>query len=105
MNPTEFSQVERAAARLNGWEHIVYGASQPQYLPLPSFRDPGSHGTVITRWHLSWRDRLGLLLGRDLYLTLLTFGEPLQPLKPEVGLPLDAFVPVKDPGAPIWEGV
>ena len=97
MNPREFSQAERCAARLNHWQHLVFGASQPQYLPLPAFKDPGPHGTVITRWQLSWRERLALLFGGDLYLIVLTFGEALQPLMPEVGLHLTSFAPVEQP--------
>lgn len=57
---------------------VVYAASQPEYNPLPVWRKPG--GEVISRWRLSWRERLVVLLGRDLYVEVLTFGQPLQPI-------------------------
>lgn len=59
-------------------KHIVYAADQPEYQPLPAWRKPG--GAVISRWRLSWRERLAALFGRDLYIETLTFGHPLQPV-------------------------
>ena len=58
--------------------HIVYAADQPEYQPLPVWRKPG--GQVISRWRLSWRERLAALVGRDLYVEVLTFNDPLQPI-------------------------
>lgn len=60
--------------------HVVYAADQPEYQPLPVWKKP--QGEVVSRWRLTWRERLAILLGRDLYLEVLTFGRPLQPLYP-----------------------
>lgn len=57
--------------------HVVYAANQPEYQPLPVWKMPD--GSVKSRWRLTWRERIEALLGRDLYLELLTFGGPLQP--------------------------
>lgn len=57
---------------------VVYAADQPEYQPLPVWRKPG--GEVISRWRLTWRERLAVLFGRDLYVEVLTFGQPLQPI-------------------------
>lgn len=61
---------------------VVYAADQPEYQPLPVWRRES--GSVVTRWQLTWRERLALLIGRSLYLEVLTFGQPLQPLYPTV---------------------
>jgi hypothetical protein len=58
---------------------IVYGADQKEYIPLPAVRC--DHGVVTTRWHLDWKDRLRVALLGDIYLQVLTFNAPLQPVK------------------------
>jgi hypothetical protein len=61
-----------------GISEIVYAKEQPQYFPLPALR--WSDGLVVTRWELSWKERLMLILGGSVYLGLLTFNNPLQPI-------------------------
>lgn len=60
--------------------HVVYAADQPEYQPLPAWRH--ADGRLVTRWRLTWRERIVALFGRDLYLEVSTFGQPLQPLYP-----------------------
>lgn len=62
--------------------HVIYAENQPQYQPLPAWVRQG--GQVVTRWRLTWRERIAVLLGHDLYLEQLTFGSPLQALYPTV---------------------
>lgn len=57
---------------------IVIAKDQPQYRPLPAVV---VNGMVTTRWRLSWRDRLIVFLGGNIWLQILTFGNPLQPVK------------------------
>lgn len=59
-------------------EQAVYAANQPEYQPLPVWAKPD--GTVVSRWRLTWRERLAALFGRDLYVEVLTFYRPLQPI-------------------------
>lgn len=59
-------------------QHVVYAAGQPEYQPLPAWKKPG--GEVVSRWRLTWRERLSVLFGRDLYVEVLTFNAPLQPI-------------------------
>jgi hypothetical protein len=59
-------------------QQVTYAANQPEYNPLPAWKRPG--GEVISRWRLTWRERLAVLFGRDLYVTVLTFDHPLQPI-------------------------
>lgn len=56
---------------------VVFAKDQPEYLPLPALP---SGDQVITHWRLSWSERLRALIKGDLYLTLLTFRRPLQPI-------------------------
>lgn len=62
----------------------TYAKDQPEYLPLPVLRVHGPEGRVVSRWRLSWRERLIILLTGDLYLSQLTFNSKLQPIKPTI---------------------
>jgi hypothetical protein len=76
-------------------ELVIYAKDQPEYVPLPMWRGP--EGVRVSRWRLTWRERLQVLLGGSLWLTILTFegrcqfcGEtrPLQPVRLETSCPL-----------------
>ena len=74
-----------------GWgksHELVIAKDQPQYIPLPAL--PVGDG-ILTRWRLSWRERWRILRRGDLYLEVLTFGRPLQPLRPTVLPPILAW--------------
>jgi hypothetical protein len=58
--------------------HVVYAADQPEYQPLPVWNR--QDGRVVSRWTLTWRERFAALLGRPLYVEVMTFGSPLQPV-------------------------
>ena len=62
---------------------VVYAKGQPQYIPLPAM--VSSFGLVTTKWKLTWRDRMSMLLGKHLYLQILTHGDPLHPVKLSIG--------------------
>lgn len=64
---------------LNHPREIIYAKDQPQYKPLPAFR--WKDGTVVTKWHLSFKERIKLLFSGHIYLTLKTFNQPLQPVR------------------------
>lgn len=63
----------------------VYAENQPEYKPLPVWKD--SDGTVLSRWKLSWRERLRVLFSGDIYLWVSTFNHPLQPVTLQVDKP------------------
>lgn len=63
----------------------IYAKDQPQYLPLPVWRD--TDGAVLSRWHCTWRERLRILITGDVYLWQLTFNQPLQPVNVEAEAP------------------
>lgn len=55
---------------------VIFAKDQPPYIPLPALRT--QEGVVISRWHMSWRERLQALLYGDVYLQLNTFNKPPQ---------------------------
>jgi hypothetical protein len=68
-----------------GSRAVVIAEHQPEYRDLPSVRTP--NGYVITRWSLTDEERKRILLGEDVYITLLSHG-PINPLFATVG-PVD----------------
>ena len=66
MNPVKFPE-----------SNITFAKNQPEYLPLPAYRD--EYGRVITCWQLSWKERIEILFKGKLWLNILTFGMRLQP--------------------------
>lgn len=71
----------------------VYGEGQPDYNPLVTRVYSGGH-VALTKWHLSLEEREAILDGADLYLHILTFGNPIQPISLWIeGSPDDPFLP------------
>lgn len=72
------SPVYENAKDLFGVQEVVYAKDQPEYIPLPvlKFQD----GTIVSRWRMSWKERLRALLTGDIFLAVLTFNQPLQPV-------------------------
>ena len=60
-------------------EEIVIAGGQPEYLSLPVLKiDDG----FLSRWKLTWRERLRIAWTGSLYIGVLTFGAWHQPIKP-----------------------
>lgn len=70
------------ALPFDDFEEVTYAKNQAPYISLPVIREKSGYGQAISRWRLSWRERLCVLIVGDLYLSQLTFGQPLQPIKP-----------------------
>ena len=69
MNPIEFAE-----------QTTTFAKDQPEYSPLPAHIT--ADGMEVTScWRMSWRERFRVLWTGRVYLTLLTFGQPLQPQK------------------------
>lgn len=62
---------------------IVYAKDQPEYNPLPVLRNEG--GVVLSRWKLTDSEREAIMGGADIFLSIWTFNQPLQPVRLEVG--------------------
>lgn len=69
---------------------VTYAKDQPQYIPLPACNIVYADGTIscITRWHLSWKERLKILFTGCFWWEQWTFGDPLQPIHPWIVEPL-----------------
>lgn len=67
--------------------NVVYGANQPEYIPLPAERRPGRSVEVVTCWELSPDELKRVQETGKIYLGLLTFGQPLQPVIMSVDKP------------------
>lgn len=67
-------------------EVVIYAKDQPEYIPLPMWKGPD--GLRISRWKLTWRERMDIFLGGSLWLRVLTFDRPLQPVMIETQCPL-----------------
>jgi len=66
---------------------IVFAKDQPEYNPLPALPVDDGYGTIVTRWRLTWRERLRVLVRGDVYLSVMTLGKALQPVLLEVNPP------------------
>lgn len=58
---------------------VVYAADQPEYQPLPVLRTERS---LLSRWRLTDEERAHIAAGGDLFVCVMHFGQPLQPLLP-----------------------
>ena len=68
MRPIEFPE-----------QNIVFAKDQPEYLPLPAFRNDSPQGEVISCWELSLTERLRILFTGKLWVSLMSFNKPLTP--------------------------
>jgi hypothetical protein len=60
--------------------NITIAKEQPPYYPLPARVFGDEHGTLLTCWELDENELQELLRTRRLYVTILTFNHPLQPI-------------------------
>lgn len=64
-----------------GRKPVTYAEFQPQYRPLPAIRNTDREDLPVTsRWTFTPEERAAIAAGADLYLTMLTFCTPLQPV-------------------------
>lgn len=64
---------------------VIYAKDQPEYISLPAIKT--LDGEVITRWQLTWKERIKVLFSGNIWLSLLTFNQNLQPIKLHVDEP------------------
>ena len=58
--------------------NVVYAKDQPEYNPLPAYRDVG--GTVKTCWELNAAELEKIRQRGKVWLSQMTFNQPLQPV-------------------------
>ena len=59
--------------------NVIFAKDQPEYQPLPAFKNDSLQGEVITCWNLTCRERLRILFKGEIWLSLLTFNKSLAP--------------------------
>lgn len=62
-------------------QNVIFAEDQEEYISLPALKIEGKEGNVITCWKLSFIERIRILFGKRIYLDLMTFNNPLQPIK------------------------
>ena len=65
--------------------NVVYAESQDEYLNLPAHKT--ENGQLTTCWGLNFHERLQILFFGKIWLQILTFNKPLQPLKMQAKKP------------------
>lgn len=75
--------------------NTVFAKNQPEYTPLPAYRHDDEQGSVTTIWELTKEEMQELFKTRRIMLTVLTFNQPLQPIKLSTDIPLDFREPLK----------
>lgn len=71
--------------------NCTYAKSQPQYLPLPAYKD--QDGQVTFCWLARVWERLVFLYTGQIWIQQKTFGTPLQAIRVSVLKPLIAEIP------------
>jgi len=65
-------------------QNVVFAENQEPYLPLPAYQNGNS---IVHCWQLSWSERIKVLLGNKLWIHVLTFKQPPQPIRPMLNNP------------------
>jgi hypothetical protein len=68
MKPVEFKH-----------QNIVFAKDQPEYQPLPALRIDSPQGEVVSCWKMSFKERLKALITGKVWLSLMSFNQPLTP--------------------------
>jgi len=76
MKPIQFKEVNK-----------VYAKNQSEYLQLPVYEDSEQGGRVFHCWKLSALERIKILFTGKLWINVLNFHKPLQPIKPMIDSP------------------
>lgn len=67
--------------------NVVFAKHQPPYLPLLAYQDDIQGGRIFHCWSLSVSERFKILFTGKLWINVLTFNNPPQPIKPMVENP------------------
>lgn len=61
-------------------QNAVFAKDQKEYLPLPVYKENSEKGEVVSCWKPTFIERINILFGGKIWLCLLTFNTPLQPI-------------------------
>jgi hypothetical protein len=71
MKPEKFKSANLVLGAPQGWDAVLHGPC----VGLPVFMDE-QDGTMCSCWKPTWREALGLLFGRRLWLTIASGSHP-----------------------------
>jgi len=60
-------------------QNCTFAENQPEYLPLPAFKNKSTEGEVVSCWQLSFSERIRILITGKLWVSLMSFNKPLTP--------------------------
>ena len=60
-------------------QNCVFAEDQPEYYPLPAHKVDEPEGRIISCWKLNFIERLRILFSGKLWVSLMTFNQPLTP--------------------------
>lgn len=61
------------------YQNTVYSKNQSEYQELPSLKLDTAEGEVISCWKLSFKERIIVLITGKIWLSLMSFNNPLTP--------------------------
>jgi len=67
-------------------QNVVFAENQPEYLPLPAMHLQDQAGTIITCWEMSEEELQEVVKNKRIYLSVMTFNQPLQPVSVQASL-------------------
>ncbi len=70
-------------------QNKVWAENQPEYLPLPSYCNPREN---ISKWRLTWWERIKLLFTGTLWMRQVNLRQPLQAIVPTTIFPFEKVV-------------
>lgn len=60
-------------------QNTIFAENQSEYMPLPAHVTNDHNRQVTSCWRLSWKELFKLIFTRQVYVSVYTFGYPLQP--------------------------
>ena len=69
MKPTEFEG-----------QNVVFAKDQPEYQPLPAYKEDAPEGRVVHCWELSDEELEQVIKTKRIWVMQMTFNQPLQPV-------------------------
>ena len=67
--------------------NVVFAKNQKPYIPLPAYQDDLQGGRIIHCWKLNFVEKIILLFTGKIWIKVLNFHQPPQPIRPMVENP------------------
>lgn len=67
-------------------QNTIMGKNQPEYFPLPAYKDDA--GVVTSCFKFTFFEKLRVLFGNPVWISVATFNDPLQPIRLTITKPI-----------------